>query len=108
MATPAWMNDPIRSTHNAVGAGTEAEVQRGDFNLGLDFTTGAAVGAQMQLQRKSLGGSSFVPVTYIDGSALGPFTADMHTTFSDGARGTVYRWYCLAITSGSVTSLLAQ
>jgi hypothetical protein len=83
-------------------------VQRGDFNIGLDFTTGSAVGAQMQLQRQSLGGSGFVPVTFVDGSALGPFTADLHATFSDGARGTVYRWACLAITSGTVTSLIAQ
>jgi hypothetical protein len=108
MAVTAWNSDPVRSSHTAVGAGTEAEVQRGDFNIGLDFTSGNAVGAQMQLQRKALGGTVFAPVTYIDGSALGPFTANMHATFSDGARGTVYRWYCLSITSGSVTSLIAQ
>lgn len=100
------MTFSVSDNLSAVGGGHECG-PHGDFNTSLDFTTGSAVGATVQLQRFRPG-AGWAAVTYSDGTALGPFTAAVESTWAEPQRGVRYRWYCSAITSGYVVAELSQ
>src|ERR1044072_6658965 len=83
-------------TFTGTGQSTGAVVAQ-DFNLSLSGTFVATV----QLERSFDGGSNWLPVTYVDGSAL-TWTVPVSTTLNEPELGVQYRLNCTAFTSGTV------
>lgn len=88
----------------AVSTGTAVPIaRRGDFNISLSGTFSATV----QLERSFDGGTTWLPVTYIDGTAIS-WTAPISTSFSEPELGVQYRFNCTAYTSGTVSWRISQ
>jgi hypothetical protein len=85
-------------TFAASGAGTAVEVaRRGEVNVSLWGTFVATV----TLERSFDYGVTWLPLTYIDGSAMS-WTAPMSTNISEPEKGVRYRFNCTSYTSGTV------
>jgi hypothetical protein len=90
---------PFATTGTFTGTGQSATpVADGDFNLSLSGTFVATV----QVERSFDAGTTWLPVTYVDGSALN-WTAPVSTTLNEPESGVLYRLNCTAYTSGTVT-----
>jgi hypothetical protein len=88
----------------ATGGGAAVPIARhGDLNLSLWGTFAATV----TLERSYDGGSTWLPLTYLDGVALS-WTAPMSTAFSVEDPGASYRFNCTAFTSGTVNWRISQ
>jgi hypothetical protein len=91
-------------TFTATGTGTAVPVaRRGDFNISLWGTFAGTV----TLERSFDGGSTWLPVTYIDGSAIS-WTAPISTTFAEPEAGVSYHFNCTSYTSGTVSWRISQ
>jgi hypothetical protein len=83
----------------ATGGGTAVPIARhGDLNLSLWGTFTATVTIE-----RSYDGSTWLPLTYLDGVALS-WTAPMSTAFSVQDAGASYRFNCTAITPGGTVN----
>jgi hypothetical protein len=92
-------------TFTATGGGAAVPVvRRGDLNISLWGTFTATV----TIERSYDGGSTWLPLTYLDGVALS-WTAPMSTAFTVSDAGASYRFNCTAYTpSGTVNWRISQ
>jgi hypothetical protein len=90
-------------TFTATGGGTAVPIaRRGDLNISLWGTFTATVTLE-----RSYDGSTWLPLTYLDGVALS-WTAPMSTAFTVSDAGASYRFNCTAFTSGTVNWRISQ
>lgn len=90
-------------TFTATGTGASVPVaRRGDLNLSLWGTFAATV----TLQRSFDGGTTWLPLTYIDGTTPS-WTGAISTPWPEAELGVLYRFAC-TYTSGTVNWRISQ
>ena len=90
-------------TFTATGGGQATPVRRGGLNLSLSGTFVAT----LVLERSFDGGTTWLPCTYIDGTALS-WTAPISTGFEEAENGVQFRFNCTSYTSGTISYRISQ
>lgn len=92
---------PVTGAFTASGSSIACGAE-GDFNVSLSGTFAATVVPERSFD----GGNTWLPVTYIDGSAIS-WTAPMSAVLYEPEKGTLTRLTC-TWTSGTVTYRISQ
>jgi hypothetical protein len=64
--------------------------------------------ATLVAERSFDGGTNWLPLTFSDGTGVGPFTGPASGTWAEPEDGVLYRIRCSAYTSGTINYRLSQ
>jgi len=93
---------------SATGNGQGVQlVRRGDFNVSIWIASGNTFAGTVVAERSFDGGVTWLPFTYIDGSAPS-WSAPMSTILSEPENGVFWRLRCSVFTSGTINWRIGQ